>query len=141
MRFHEFYTGQTFTTKSIRLTQEDITSFAAEFDPQYMHVDETKAAQGRFKGIIASGIQTMALSFKLWVETGVYGDDIIAGTAMDHIRFIKPVYPGDELHTVVEVTNLREKANETGLVTVFLRTYNERQDKVFEGELTVLVKL
>ncbi|MBE0343924.1 MaoC family dehydratase [Paenibacillus sp. 28ISP30-2] len=139
MRFHEFYIGQLFRTKSLTLTKEDITRFATEFDPQYMHLDEDKATQGRFNGIIASGIQTLAVSFKLWVETGSYGDDVIAGTAMNNIRFIKPVYPGDELHTIVEVTALREKLNETGIVTVMLTTFNNKDEKVFEGELSVIV--
>ncbi|WCM62308.1 MaoC family dehydratase [Paenibacillus polymyxa] len=139
MRYHEFYIGQLFRTKSLTLTKEDITRFATEFDPQYMHLDEDKAMQGRFNGIIASGIQTLAVSFKLWVETGSYGDDVIAGTAMNNIRFIKPVYPGDELHTIVEVTALREKLNETGIVTVMLTTFNNKDKKVFEGELSVLV--
>ncbi|EHS59139.1 MaoC family dehydratase [Paenibacillus sp. Aloe-11] len=139
MRFHEFYIGQLFKTKSLTLTKEDITRFATDFDPQYMHLDEDKATQGRFNGIIASGIQTLAVSFKLWVETGSYGDDVIAGTAMNNIRFIKPVYPGDELHTMVEVTALREKLNETGIVTVMLTTFNDKDEKVFEGELSVLV--
>ncbi|MNS47813.1 Bifunctional protein PaaZ [compost metagenome] len=139
MKFHEFYIGQVFKTKSLKLTKEDITRFATEFDPQYMHLDEEKAAQGRFNGIIASGIQTLAVSFKLWVETGSYGDDVVAGTAMNNIKFIKPVYPGDELHTIVEVTALREKLNETGIVTVLLSTFNDKDEKVFEGDLSVLV--
>lgn len=94
MKFHEFSAGQTFRTKSLSITPENVKSFAAEFDPQYMHLDEERASQGRFGGIIASGIQTLAVSFKLWVETGSYGEDIVAGTAMNNIRFIKPVFPG-----------------------------------------------
>ncbi|APB70884.1 hypothetical protein PPYC1_11155 [Paenibacillus polymyxa] len=140
MRFHEFYIGQVFKTKSLILTKEDITKFAREFDPQYMHLDEEKALQGRFNGIIASGIQTLAVSFKLWVETGSYGDEVIAGTAMNNIKFIKPVYPGDELYTIVEVIGIKEKRNETGLVTVLLSTFNNKEEKVFEGDLSVLVK-
>lgn len=140
MRFHEFYIGQVFRTKSLSITKENITSFAAEFDPQYMHLDEEKAKQGRFNGIIASGIQTLAVSFKLWVETGSYGEDVIAGTAMNNIKFIKPVFPGDELHTMVEVIDVIEKKNENGIVTVRLSTYNQSDEKVFEGELSVLVR-
>ncbi|WP_310833142.1 MaoC family dehydratase [Paenibacillus pedocola] len=140
MRFHEFHNGQVFITKSLSITKENITSFAAEFDPQYMHLDEEKAKQGRFNGIIASGIQTLAVTFKLWVETGSYGDDVIAGTAMNNIRFIKPVFPGDELHTIVEVIDVIEKKNENGIVTVRLSTFNQSDEKVFEGELSVLVR-
>ncbi|PNQ85238.1 MaoC family dehydratase [Paenibacillus polymyxa] len=139
MKFNDFFVGQTFKTKSIKITNENIKRFAAEFDPQYMHLDEDKAMRGRFNGIIASGIQTLAVSFKLWVETGIYGDDVIAGTAFNNIRFIKPVYPEDELHTIVEVTELREKRSETGIVTVLLTTFNDKEEKVFEGELSALV--
>ncbi|CAH1191478.1 hypothetical protein PAECIP111892_00653 [Paenibacillus auburnensis] len=140
MRFLEFHIGQVFRTKSLSITKENITSFASEFDPQYMHLDEEKAKQGRFNGIIASGIQTLAVTFKLWVETGSYGDDVIAGTAMNNIRFLKPVFPGDELHTVVEVIDVIEKKNENGIVTVRLSTFNQSDEKVFEGELSVLVR-
>ena len=140
MKLNEFTIGQVFETKSLKLTKEDIMRFAGEFDPQYMHLDEEKANQGIFNGIISSGIQTLAISFKLWVEQGVYGDDVIAGTQMNNIKFIKPVYPGDELHTIVEVIDKKEKKNETGILTVLLSTFNDKEEKVFEGDLSVLIK-
>ncbi len=140
MKLDEFTIGQVFETKSFKLTKEDITRFAGEFDPQYMHLDEEKANQGRFNGIIASGIHTLAISFKLWVEQGIYGDDVIAGTRMNNIKFIKPVYPDDELHTLVEVIDKKAKNNDTGILTVLLSTFNDKQDKVFEGDLSVLIK-
>ncbi|MCY7618620.1 MULTISPECIES: MaoC family dehydratase [Bacillus] len=140
MKLNEFAIGQKFETKSFKLTKEDIKRFAGEFDPQYMHLDEEKANQGRFNGIIASGIQTLAISFKLWIEQGAYGDDVIAGTQMNNINFIKPVYPDDELHTIVEVIDKREKKNKTGILTVLLSTFNDKEEKVFEGDLSVLIK-
>ncbi|MGX9290485.1 MaoC family dehydratase [Bacillus sp. A015] len=140
MKLNEFAIGQKFETKSFKLTKEDIIRFAGEFDPQYMHLDEEKANQGRFNGIIASGIQTLAISFKLWIEQGAYGDDVIAGTQMNNINFIKPVYPDDELHTIVEVIDKREKKNKTGILTVLLSTFNDKEEKVFEGDLSVLIK-
>ncbi|MCY8192597.1 MaoC family dehydratase [Bacillus spizizenii] len=140
MKLDEFTIGQVFKTKSKTLTKDDIMRFASEFDPQYMHVDEEKANKGRFNGIIASGIQTLAISFKLWIEEGFYGDDVIAGTEMNHIRFIKPVYPDDELHTIVKVLDRQPKRNELGILTVLLSTYNHKEEKVFEGELSVLMK-
>ena len=140
MKLDEFTIGQVFTTKSFKLTKKEIMRFAGEFDPQYMHLDEEKANQGRFNGIIASGIHTLAISFKLWVEQGIYGDDVIAGTRMNNIKFIKPVYPDDELHTIVEVIDMEAKKNETGILTVLLTTFNNKEEKVFEGDLSVLIK-
>jgi acyl dehydratase len=140
MKLDEFTIGQVFQTKSLKLTKEDIMRFAGEFDPQYMHLDEEKAIQGRFDGIIASGIHTLAISFKLWVEEGFYGEDVIAGTRMNNIKFIKPVYPEDELHLNVEVIDKKATKDETGILTVSLTTFNDRDEKVFEGDLSVLIK-
>ncbi|MEC1550127.1 MaoC family dehydratase [Bacillus rugosus] len=140
MKLDEFTIGQVFKTKSLKVTKDDIMRFASEFDPQYMHLDEEKANKGRFNGIIASGIQTLGISFKLWIEEGFYGDDVIAGTEMNNIKFIKPVYPNDELHTIVEVLDKQPKRNEMGILTVLLSTYNHKEEKVFEGELSVLIK-
>lgn len=140
MRLEEFTIGDVFKTKPYKLTKEDIMRFAGEFDPQYMHLDEEKANQGRFNGIIASGIHTLAISFKLWVEEGKYGEDVIAGTKLNNIRFIKPVYPNNELHVIVEVIDKKVLKNETGILTVLLSTFNNNEEKVFEGELSALVK-
>lgn len=140
MKLDAFSIGQVFETKSLKLTKEDIMKFAGEFDPQYMHLDEEKANQGRFNGIIASGMHTLAISFKLWVEQGMYGDEVIAGTRMNNIKFIKPVYPGDALHVIVEVIDIKAAKNETGILTVSLSTFNDKDEKVFAGDLSVLIK-
>src|SRR5690625_7654999 len=101
LKLDEFTIGQVFETKEHTLTKEDIIRFANEFDPQYMHVDEEKANEGRFNGLIASGMHTLAISFKLWVVEERYGDDVIAGTRMNDLRFIELVYLGDTLVTTV----------------------------------------
>lgn len=139
MKLNEFKRGEQFQTRSVKLTKDAIMKFAAEFDPQYMHLDEEKAKQGRYKGIIASGMQTMNVSFKLWIELGLYGDDIIAGTGMNNLRYIRPVYPDDELHVVVEVIDIIEKNNEQGIVTVRMTTYNQAGKKVFTCDLSALM--
>jgi len=139
MKLDEFKIGQVFQTKSLKLTKENIMRFANEFDPQYMHLDEEKANEGRFNGIIASGIQTLAISFKLWIEEGLYGDDVIAGTQMNNIKFVKPVYPEDELHITVEVVDKKSTKKDSGILTVLLSTFNQQEQKVFEGELSVLI--
>lgn len=140
MKLDEFKIGQSFKTKSFKVTKEEIMKFAGEFDPQYMHVNEEKAKEGRFNGIIASGIHTLAISFKLWVEEEKYGEDVIAGTEMNHIKFLKPVFPGDELYTIVKVLEKKQNKSATGILTVLLSTYNDEEEEVFEGELSVLIK-
>lgn len=140
MKLNEFTIGQEFNTKSFQLTKELIQEFAGEYDPQYMHIDDEKANQSRFNGIIASGMHTLAITFKLWVEEGRYGDDVIAGTEMNNVKFIKPVYPEDKLYTIVKVIDKQERKFESGILTVRLTTYNQNEVKVLEGELSALIK-
>ena len=125
MKFDDFSIGDTFNTKSYQLSEEEIIKFAREFDPQYMHINKNKASEGRFNGIIASGMHTMSLSFKLWVETGKYGEEVVAGTQMNHVKFSKPVYPNDTLRVVAEVTHKHSIKKENGLLTVLLTTFNQ----------------
>ncbi|NUU76845.1 MaoC family dehydratase [Paenibacillus xylanilyticus] len=139
MKYSEYAIGQVYKTKSIKLSKTDIMEFAKMYDPQYMHLDEEKAKQGRFGSLIASGMQTMNISFKLWIEVGVYGEHVVAGTGMNNIQFIKPVFPDDELHVTAEVINLLPRRRGNGIVTVLLTTFNQNNQKVFQAELSALI--
>jgi len=141
MHLDQFSPGQTFTTKAYRMTLTDIQRFAAEFDPEYMHLDAQKAAAGRFGGIIASGMHTLAVSFKLWVEEGLYGDEVIAGRQLNNVRFVKPVYPEDVLRVVVVVTDIKVTKPGQGVLTVRMTTYNQRDEVVLEAEISALIKI
>ena len=60
-----------------------------------------------YKGIIASGMHTSLL--KLWIEENKYEEDIIAGTHLNNVTFIKPVYPNDNLYVKVKVLDKKLK--------------------------------
>ncbi|WP_413372038.1 MaoC family dehydratase [Paenibacillus taichungensis] len=139
MKFNEYVIGETYRTESIQLSKKDIIDFAKIYDPQYMHIDEAKAKEGRFGSLIASGMQTMSTSFKLWVELGIYGEDVVAGTGMNNIKFIKPVFPDDEISVLSEVIELAPRRSSGGIVTVLLTTFNQNNEKVFQAELSALI--
>ncbi|WP_315792802.1 MaoC family dehydratase [Paenibacillus sp. BIC5C1] len=139
MKFNKYVIGETYRTESIQLSKKDIIDFAKIYDPQYMHIDEKKAKEGRFGSLIASGMQTMSTSFKLWVELGIYGEDVVAGTGMNNIKFIKPVFPDDEISVVSEVIELSPRRSSGGIVTVLLTTFNQNNEKVFQAELSALI--
>jgi len=139
MKFSEYKIGQRYETKSIKLSKQDIIDFAKVYDPQYMHIDEEKAKEGRFGNLIASGMQTMSTSFKLWVEEGIYGEEVVAGTGMNNVKFIKPVFPDDELRVIAEVIETVPKRRGNGIVTIQLNTYNQDEVKVFQAELSALI--
>ncbi|QLG40088.1 MULTISPECIES: MaoC family dehydratase [unclassified Paenibacillus] len=140
MKFNEYVIGKSYRTNSIQLSKKDIIDFAKIYDPQYMHIDEAKAKEGRFGSLIASGMQTMSTSFKLWVELGIYGEEVVAGTGMNNIKFIKPVFPDDEIRVLAEVMELAPRRSSGGIVTVLLTTFNQNNEKVFQAELSALIR-
>lgn len=140
MKFEDFTIGQSYETASYQMTKEKIQNFAREFDPQYMHLDEEKATSSSFGDIIASGMHTLNVSFRLWIDLGIYGEDIVAGRGMEKLVFRKAVYPGDHLSVKVVVTEKKLLKNGQGLVTVKMTTYNQKKERVLTASLSAIMK-
>ncbi|QUW21318.1 MaoC family dehydratase N-terminal domain-containing protein [Sporosarcina sp. Marseille-Q4063] len=138
MKFDEIMIGQTFDSRFYKISKEEIMKFASQFDPQYMHIDEEKASESIFNGIIASGLHTLSLSFKLWTEVSAWGQDVIAGTGINNLRFTKPVYPDDVLYIKAKVIEKKEK-KDSGEVTLLLITCKNDGVKVLTTEISALV--
>src|SRR5215472_12239251 len=66
--FEDYVPGAVFEYGEIPVTQAEIVEFARRFDPQYIHVDRERAAQGPFGGLIASGLHTTAMMMRLIVD-------------------------------------------------------------------------
>ena len=105
--FEEFRVGETFTTRGATLTESQIVDFALTYDPQQMHINRAAAEAGRFGGLIASGFQTLALSFRLFLDLGLIERSNIAGPGLDEVRWLAPVRPGDTVISVIEVLEAR----------------------------------
>ena len=120
------------TTRGITLTESQIVDFALTYDPQHMHVDAAAAGAGPFGGLIASGFQTLALSFRLFYDLGLVVDSNIVGPGMDEVRWTAPVKPGDTIRTAVEVIEARESQSKPDRGTVRFRftVLNQRDETV-----------
>lgn len=105
-----------------------------------MHLDEEKATSSSFGDIIASGMHTLNVSFRLWIDLGIYGEDIVAGRGMEKLVFRKAVYPGDHLSVKVVVTEKKLLKNGQGLVTVKMTTYNQKKERVLTASLSAMMK-
>ena len=140
MYFEEFTVGQKFTTGSYLLSKEEIIAYAMRYDPQDIHINEQKAKEGPFKGIIASGIHTLAIAAKLGVELKAISNGLICGVGCDAIRFVKPVYPFDMLTVYIEVLNCtpHTEKKDRGFVTFSYVAKNQRGEIVLTVEITTL---
>jgi acyl dehydratase len=128
----DFVKGQTFGSGRVRVSKEQIKAFAAEFDPQPFHLDETAAQNTFFKGLAASGWHTAAITMRLLVEGELKPAGGVIGAGFDEFRWPKPVRPGDELHIESEVLEVRpsqSKPNQ-GLIKLRTTTLNQNNEVV-----------
>ena len=111
--FDDLALGMRFKTGEVSVTKEEIKRFAAEFDPQPFHLDETAAEKTILKGLAASGWHTAAISMNLIVKIRPFGPQPLMGLGVDDLRWMTPVRPGDVLHVEGEVVELIPSRNQT----------------------------
>lgn len=124
-----------------RVEAEKIKAFAAEFDPQPFHLDDTAAKGSIFRGLAASGWHTAAMTMKLLVASDLKPAGGIVGAGFDEFRWPLPVRPGDELRVEVEVLEVRESKSRPDLGVIKIRTttlnQNDQAVQVTVGNLMV----
>lgn len=132
--------GQIFRGGPVAVDATGIKEFAAIFDPQPFHLDETAATQTFFKGLAASGWQTAGLTMRMMVEAlGVAGRFI--GIEVDQMRWPLAVRPGDLLRVEVEIAEMRPLRSrpDYGLVKLKITTLNQADQPVQHMRTTTLI--
>jgi len=79
------------------ITREEIVAFAAEFDPQPMHLDEEAARASMLGGLSASGWHVCALLMRMIVDGFIQDSPSMGSPGVDEVKWLKPVRPGDRL--------------------------------------------
>src|SRR5882672_830435 len=87
----DFAVGQTYGSGRLRVDEQKIKAFAAEFDPQPFHLDEAAARDSIFRGLAASGWHTAALTMRLLVGSELKPAGGIVGAGFDEFRWPRPV--------------------------------------------------
>lgn len=88
------------------LTEDEIVEFAEQWDPQPIHTDPTAAAESIHGGIIASGLHTVAIAMRLWVQEWLEGVANLGAKGSD-LTWHEPVRPDE---TVTVTGRAREKS-------------------------------
>ena len=130
--FEDFEVGQRFVSQGMTFTAASIVDFANRYDPQRFHIDTEAATQTPFGGLVASGFQTLALSFRRFFDLGVIRESSIGAPGMEELCWTAPVRPGDTLYVEVEVIGVRPSNSKPDRGTVRMRytTRNQRGETV-----------
>ena len=128
---NDFVVGQRFTTSTLMLDEEQIKSFANQFDPQPFHTNDDAAKQSLFGGLAASGWHTAAVTMRLLVLSGPPIAGGILGAAGE-VTWPRPTRPGDILHVESEVIEIKPSRSrpDRGILTLRNETINDRGEVV-----------
>ena len=134
--WEDFEVGERFVGPGISLSEAQILEFALMYDPQPFHIDREAAAESPFGGLIASGFQTLAIGFRSFYQTGAINHASIGSPGFDELRWLKPVRPGDTLHSEMEVKSKRASKSKPDRGTLHLAW--EIKNQSGETVLTVI---
>jgi acyl dehydratase len=137
--FEDWTVGDRLESGTVEVSEAAIVAFAREYDPQDFHLDAEAARHTFFGRLSASGWQTAGYAMRLLVQSGALGPGSV-GVGVDGLRWLRPVYPGDTLHIVVECTHLRPSTRKpSGLVQFKIETYNAHGEEVMRHTAMALV--
>ena len=119
--------GQKFVSGTFALDAEQIKAFAAMYDPQPFHLDETTAQTTFFAGLAASGWQTAAITMRLVVNSGIPAGEGIIGAGAE-LSWPQATRPGDVLQVFSEVVAVKPSRSRPGwgIATLRSETVNQR---------------
>lgn len=121
-------------------TDADIIGFAHRYDPQVFHLDVESAKKSIFGGLIASGFQTLAITFRLVHSIGFLAHNM-GGPGMDELRWLRPVRPGDTLRAVAEIAEVTPSRSkpDRGAVKYRVSAVNQSGETVMTALITSLI--
>lgn len=133
-------------TEGLRIQTERRVVSAADIDAfcelsgdrNPLHTDDEHARAAGFAGRIAHGMLVLS------IESGLASDAdgwAIGAYLEETRRFVEPVLPGDEIHSVATITQTRRSRSkpDRGIVTLHVETRNQRDEVVLEGTDVIMV--
>ena len=138
--FEDLAIGERFYIPSRTVTDAHFAAFQAlSGDNHPIHYDIEYCRERGHPGLLAHGFQVLcftaagASDFALAI-----GDALIAFTEQSS-KFLKPVYPGDTLYPMLEISALTPQRS-TGVVTLAATVHNQKGELVLTGEQKILLR-
>jgi acyl dehydratase len=118
------------------VTREAVIEFARQFDPQAFHLDDAVAEQSMFGKLAASGWHTCAMAMRMMCDAYLLESAGLGSPGIDHLKWVKPVFPGDTLRmrsTVIESRGLASRPG-VGIVRSRSEMLNQHGELVLSME-------
>ena len=97
------------------VTREEIVAFAAEFDPQPMHLDEAAASATLLGGLAGSGWHSCALMMRMMADGFLLDSASMGAPGVEDVNWLKPLRPGTQVRLRVSVLETRASNSRPGM--------------------------
>jgi acyl dehydratase len=120
LTFEDFPVGRFGTFGPRHVSREEIVAFAAEYDPQPMHLDEAAAAKTMLGGLAASGWHLCSIMMRMMCDGFISRTASMGSPEVSEARWLVPLRPGDELTLEIDVmaTRVSQSRPDMGIVTI-----------------------
>jgi acyl dehydratase len=112
LHWEDFSPGQVTECGSRLITRAEIVAFAAEYDPQPVHLDEAAARATLFGGLVASGWHSCCVLMRM-LNDGLLGETSCMGApGVEEVQWLAPIRPGERIKaraTVLETRSSRSR--------------------------------
>jgi len=105
--WEDFTPGRIFEHGPRRLSRDEMVAFAAEFDPQPMHLDEVAARATMMGGLCASGWYVCSILMRMIADAFVLDSSSMGAPGVDEVKWLLPVRPDDEIRLRATVADVR----------------------------------
>jgi acyl dehydratase len=142
LTFEDFTPGRFGSFGPRHVSREEIISFAAEFDPQPMHLDDDAARESMLRGLSGSGWHLCALMMRMLFDGFIGRTASLGSPGVNEVRWLSPLRPGDDLMLDVDVIEARVSNSrpETGIVTFKSTARNNAGEALCEMVSPIIVK-
>ncbi len=125
--FEDFTVGDVAEYGPREVTREEIIAFAAQFDPQPMHLDEEAGRASMLGGLAASGWHSCAILMRMIYDGFLHESASMGSGAVDEVRWLAPLRPGDHVTIRRHVREARVSRSkpDRGFVTLHLEMVNQ----------------
>ena len=134
--WEDFKVGEVSEMGRRTVTKSEVIAFAQQFDPQSFHVDEAAAKQSMYGGLIASGWHTVAMVMRMMCDNYLLDSASLGSPGVDHVKWLKPVRPGDTIRAMRTVLESRRSASkpDVGIVKTLWEVFNQNDERVMTME-------
>jgi acyl dehydratase len=123
------------------VTREEIVAFAAEFDPQPMHLDEAAASATLLGGLAASGWHSCSLMMRMMADAFILNSASMGAPGVDEVTWHWPLRPGTRvrLRTTVLESRASNSRPTAGLVKFKFEMLDEAEAAIVTQVNTLML--